>query len=262
MNFENHESGLEQEMNSGWEKSLNNRFIKSLQEGSNLQDLLNEELEKKEFFEELDTIDCSDGRVLSGKKIGIAGSGLLLPPEERKAFIEAYKGKIKAVSTHFDCGAAKAAFTSLTKDELPEGISTSDEYGTYVGKETAEALGAEHIYLDEEELANNYHNEMALVVDQSGKFNPDNIEDFPPHFLCSGAGFSLSPEYMGKEIAMLSGIALGGHGFGQRFNNGNPFRIMIIANNEEEKTRWQEIAEKAVNDFGDRVKIETFVRKD
>ena len=255
---------LEKEkINSGWNESRQNEVISRLLKGEELQAIMESMPGFKESFCELDTIDCSDGRVLDGRKIGIAGSGLLLSPVERKNFIEKYKSKIKSVTAHADCGAAAKKFASLDRNQIPVGINTADEYGVYCAKNLATELGANYEFLNREEMANEYHNETALVLDQSAEFDSTNLKGFPAHFVCSGAGLGFSEDYMKSELETLVGIALGYHGFGsERFNAENPFYIMVSANTPNDFIRWEKIAQEAVASFGDKVQVKGFVRPD
>lgn len=246
-------------IDQGWQEARRNEVIKRLDSGDNLQKIMESFPKFKEAFHELDTIDCSDGRVLQGCKIGIAGSGLLLPENERAGFVERFKGKIATITTHDDCGAAALKFNSLKSEEIPTGVKTADEYGTYCAKKLAEDLGANHNYLGREEMANEYHNETALVIDQTGEFDSTNLSGFPAHFVCTGAGLGFSAEYMKSEVKTLAGIALGHHGFGDRFDSANPFRIIIAAKDQEQLDRWVEVGKEAIKDFGGRIKVDGFI---
>lgn len=250
-------------IDQGWAKSRQNEVVKRLLAGENLQEIVESMPGFKESFRDLDTIDCSDGRVLDGRKIGIAGSGLLLPDRERSLFIESYKGKIKTLTAHADCGAAAKKFNSLKVEEIPEGVTTADEYGVYCGKNLANELGADYKFLDRENMANEYHNEVAIVLDQTAEFDSTNFENFPAHFVCSGAGLGFSEEYMKAELETLAGIALGHHGFGEeRFNAENPFYIIISANNLHDLVRWEIVTKEAISKFGDKISVKGFVRPD
>lgn len=245
----------------GWKKSRQNEVISRLLKGENLQEIVESMPGFKEAFRDLDTIDCSDGRVLDGHKIGIAGSGILLSEEEHLNFIERFKGKIKTVTAHDDCGAAAKKFAELDSAEIPAGIETSDEYGAYRAKELAAKLGADYEYLERDEMANSYHNETALILDQSGRFDSTNLESFPAHFVCTGAGLGFSEDYMKSEMETLIGIALGHHGFGaHRFAAENPFYVIVAADNSGELAHWEEVAKEATAQFGDKVQIKGFVR--
>lgn len=250
-------------IDQGWKKSRQNEVISRLLNGENLQAIMESFPNLKEYFRELDTIDCSDGRVLDGHKIGIAGSGILLPEKDRAIFIERYKGKAKVLTAHSDCGAAAEKFRTLKPEEIPEGVTNADEYGVYCAKKTSQELGAEYKFLDRDEMASENHNEVALVLDQSGEFDSTNMEDFPAHFVCTGSGIGLSEDYMKIEMGILTGIALGHHGFGaERFTNENPFYIIVSADNSGELVHWEEVAKEAVSKFGDKVAIKGFVRPD
>ena len=250
----------EEKIEKDWEDSRQNEVVSRLLANEDLQKIMDSLPGFKESFHDLDTIDCSDGRVLDGKKMGIAGSGLLLSPEERTKFVENYKGKIKEVTTHRDCGAAALKFKSLKPEEIPEGVMSSDHYGTILGKQLADELGAKHRFLDMKEMASKNHNEIGLVLDQTGRFDSTNLESFPPHFVCSGAGLGFSQEYMKSEVETLTGIALGHHGYGsERFTAENPFYIMVAAKNAEDQANWIAVAKEVADKFGDNVKIESFL---
>lgn len=253
-----------QKINQGFEQSRKNEVVSRLLAGEDLQKILESLPGFSESFDnELDTIDCSDGRVLDGKKIGIAGSGLLLPDQERALFVERFRGKIKEVTTHYDCGAAKIGFEQARKvfpETIPAEVTTADEYGSWRGKKLAEELGATHKYLGSEELANEYHNEVAIVIDQTGRFDSTNLENFPAHFVCTGAGLGFSEEYMKAELKTLTGIALGHHGFGERFTPKDPFYLIVAANNYAELLTWEKVAQEVARGFKERVLVKSFIR--
>jgi hypothetical protein len=256
--FDVHAQAIEQ----GWEESRRNEVVSRLKANEDLQTIMNSLPGFREAFHELDTIDCSDGRVLRGKKIGIAGSGLLLSPEERAKFIERYRGKIKEVTTHRDCGAAAKKFAEIkavSPEAIPAGIENADDYGTDCGQKLAEELGARHRFLDMEQMANESHNEVAIVLDGTARFDSTNFEGFPPHFVCTGAGLGFSPEYMKAELETLSGIALGHHGYGKRFDRENPLYIMVVAKNYAEQIEWENVAQEAARKFGGNVAVKGFV---
>ncbi len=253
----------EEQIQKAWEESRENAIIKHLKKDNNLQEVMNNMPGFREAFTELDTIDCSDGRVLSGKKIGIAGSGLLLPPEEKAKFIERYVGKVKVLTTHRDCGAAAKKFAELLEKNpelIPEGITTADEYGTYCGEKTAAALGAIHAFLEMKEMASKEHNEVALVLDATARFNSTELAGFPPHFVCSGAGLGFSLDYMKEEINTLTGIALGHHGYGiERFTSRDPFYIIVVGKDSSEMAAWENAANEVAAKFEGRVAVKGFV---
>jgi hypothetical protein len=100
-----------------------------------------------------------------------------------------------------------------------------------------------------------------VYFDGTGKFNPSAVKEMPAGFMCSSPKLGLSDEYCQKELAILCGIALGVHGFGERFSRENPFYIIVSAENEEQLKMLEEVAEKAVKEFKGRVVVKGFVAK-
>lgn len=248
----------------GWDESRLNAVIKGLNEGGKLQEIMEAFPGFKDAFKEsLDTMGCSDGRVAAGNKMGFGGPLVLVPEAEVNKFIEANRGKVKTVTAHADCGAAALAFKSLRPEDIPEGVNSSDEYGAYKAKKLADALGAEYAYIDRHEMLEEYHNEVAIVLDQTGRFNSTNLKGFPAHFVSSGAGFGLDAEYMKAEMKILAGIAFGHHGFGDRFDvtedNANPFYILVSANNQEELDKWVKVADDTAAEFDGKIKVRGFI---
>ena len=254
---DNLENSFESKKNKLWEESQKNEVIKRVKAGESFQDIMDSLENIKEAFVGLDTIVCSDGRVLSieGTKIGIAGEGILLSKEELAKFIQIYKRKIKKVTSHDDCGAAGKAFAQ----EHPEKIKSSDELGINFAKWMAEQLDAEYEHIPMDKMKSDIHNERMICFDGTGKFNPASLKEMPGHFVCSGYGFGLSEKYMEEEIEILSGIALGHHGFGEKFNEGEKFYIVISAKDKEQLTKLTEIAQKGIIKIKDKVEIKGFV---
>jgi len=255
-----HEHSFEQSqtIEHGWTQLRHNQVIDRLVKGESLQVIMDSLPGFSERFCELDTIDCSDGRVLDGKKIGIAGSGLLLSPEDRLKLIRQCQGK--KVTTHYDCGAAAKKFATLSPEETPADVKTADQYGTYCGEKLAQDLNSVHEFIPESHLANEYHNELGIVFDGTGQFDSTHLENFPPHFICTGAALGFNEEYLKSELRILAGIALGDHGFGKRFTVDNPFYIWIAADNQEDLDCWKKLSTEVAEDFQQRVRVEGFVR--
>jgi hypothetical protein len=241
-----------------WEKSQENKLIRDLKEGRNLQEVMESLDNFQEAFTTLDVIVCSDGRVLpsSGAKLGLAGEGILLSQEELDHFIVEYKGKIAKVTSHEDCGAAGKAF----KDQKIE-TGTADELGENFAEWLAKQLGATYEHIPMKDMKNSVHNERAICFDGTGKFNPATLTEMPGHFVSSGFGFGLSEEYMKEELGILTGIALGDHGFGKRFTGEDKFYIIVSAKDAQQLEEMKSIAKEAVAKFGDSVDVVGFVHE-
>lgn len=239
-----------------WQENMRNPLIQELKKGKNLAEALKAMPGFNEAFCDLDTILCSDGRVLGGKKIGLAGSGVLFSPEDRTAFIQANKGKAKLVTSHEDCGAAADAFKSLVENRT--GL-TADEYGRECAESMADDLNADHKYLPMEEMAEERHNEAGLTIDGTGRFDSTNLKDFPPHFTCTAAGLGVSDAYVLKEATILIGIAMEGHGFGKLFTEEDPFRLMIIAKDNIQAEHYLTLLKPIVAKYDGRIKADSVI---
>ena len=242
---------------AAWEKSNKNYLIKGLKAGEKIDDLLKalpgfkEAFSKQSLLENSDCcFECSDGRVKSsGVKVAIAGEGILLNDSDRQTLEAALAGKNIVVTGHEGCGAAAMAHPG----------SDSDKYG-YVGAEQlAVETGNKYKEVHHEDFRSAVHDERSLVIEGTLKFNCANWPEFPPQFIASSAALGLSDAYLEKEARALVGIALGDHGLGERFNSENPFYVIISAKNQEQLSHLSKIAESAVREYGDRVKIDGFV---
>lgn len=256
-NFENQDEEKKADKKSElWEKSQSSKLIQDLKKGVDLQKTMESLPNFNEAFMPLDVIVCSDGRVLplAGAKLGLAGEGILLNQEELDKFIKQYRGKIKKVTSHEDCGAANKAFK---EQKIMTG--TADGLGMDFAKWLAKQLGATYEHLTMQEMRSDFHNERAICFDGTGKFNPAILSEMPGHFVCSGYGFGLSEEYMQAELETLAGIALGNHGFGNKFTAEDPFYIIISAKDDAQLKTMELVAKKVADKFENRVKVRGFI---
>jgi hypothetical protein len=244
---------INNDIDIAWNKA--NVLLEQLNAGKKLSEILSVGEVIKAMENPLDTIDCSDERVQAGKKIGIAGSGILLPDAEKVQFIETYRGKIKTVTAHEGCGAAALKFQGMTA--LPEGVTNADELGAYYAKQLALDLGAEYRYITE--LTNHFHDGKAIVVDATGKLDSAELTDLPPHFVCTGFGLGFSPEYMEMEISLLAGIAIGHHGFGERFTKDQPFYLLLFADDYTQAENARVVLDKIATKFDGKIKVDVMV---
>lgn len=235
-----------------WEKSQTNKVIENLKLGRPIAEILPSLPDfHKVFSKPLSILDCSDGRVVSGPKLGLAGVGILLSPEDRQRLAEGLKANgIVAVSGHENCGAAGLAHP---------GDPNSDSHGYHNAKEMAKEVGAEYLEVGVSQMRSPFHDERALVVDESGRFDCANWGEFPAQFISSVPFFKLSDDYLKKEIAALTNIALGHHGFGERFDAKNPFYVLVSAMTPEKLERIKALAKEAVASFGPRVQVDGFL---
>lgn len=233
-----------------WLESQENIVVKAWLAGQSAAEVLPALSGFKEAFNhQLDTLDCSDGRVCLGHKMGLAGEGVLLNDEERELLRQAIKKRGLKVTGHDNCGAAYLAHPG------PD----SDAYGYDQAKKLADETGAEYCEVHYEDFRSPVHDERCLVLDASGRFDCANWSEFPAQFISSAPALGLPDSYTKKEVTALTNIALGDHGFGQRFNAEQPFYVLVSADNSAQLARLMELARSAVADFGDRVKVDGFV---
>ena len=233
-----------------WEQGQQNPIIKALRDGVELQAVLESAPGFHEaFLQKLDVLDCSDGRIVSGNKMGLPSSGLL-SVDNRPKIVQGIKELgIKTVTGHENCGAAALAFPGPDSDSH--------------GYEYAESLAADAGVVYKEVRRNKFrepnHSESCLVVEGTGRFNCANWPDFPTQFIDSSPVFNLPDNDTKNDIFALTNIALGDHSFGARFDATHPFFIMVSANNQEQLERLMTLSKEAVAKFGDRVQVKGFV---
>lgn len=243
------ESG-ENPLQEQWSKAETNEVILGLRRGEDLANLIERLPGYEAAFCEPDVLECADGRVCDGHKIALAGEGLLLDEADRAKLVSYLKAhNIKKVTGHEHCGAAAIACPG------PE----SDAYGYQKAVQLASECGCEYSQVAEKDFLCPVHNERLLVLDETGRFDCANLSGFPAQFLSSAPAIGLSDKYLKMETAALTGIALGDHGFGERFDRDHPFYIVIAATTPESMSRLQMLAQEAVADHGDRVRVLGFV---
>jgi hypothetical protein len=208
-------------------------------------------------FEEGDGgLRCIDGRTPGG--VHLAGSGILMGDtwDLSLALAEGTAGQmgVKFVTYHPDCGAA-AAFAKAH----PELGMSGDEAGRKFATKLAERLG---VPAREQELigSSGFHHESAIYYDGTGTFDPKRVEELP-------AGFVISRRYLDsgyalKEAKMAIGIALGAHGFGERFDRDHPLLLVAIGGRDGEFATSKLLVElgSIAGEFGDRVMIDRIVK--
>lgn len=262
-NHDDHQKPDHQELfNSAWVESNENPLIKGLNQGQKIEDLLLKTPGYQEAFSSVSLLDrpgcvlkCSDGRVKSengNPAIALAGEGLLTVGEDTVILEKVLKGKNILITSHEGCGAAALAHPG----------SDSDTYGHTKAKSLSADTGSNYKEVTHQEFRSPVHDERFLVVDGTLRFDCTNWAELPPQFLSSAAGLGLSDKYIETETKALSGIALSDHGLGERFDAANPFRVIISAQSYEQLNHLLDVAESAVKEFGDRIKVDGFVAPD
>lgn len=241
-----------------WEQSEQSQFIKDLKNGDTVQRAIERIDYKKAFAVKPVEMGCSDGRC-PGNRFGGAGNFILASDADIEKLAAENKGRVAEIKSHEGCGAAAIKFKQIIKSGgvLPDGVKTSDELGIYHSRKLAEKFGAKHSHTSKAEMLGDVHNERVIYFDGTGKFNPRALPELPEGFMCSGAALGLSDEYMETELSELCEIAFY-HGFGDNFDNNNPFYLVISASGSKQLNKMKNIAEKAVKKFNGRVVVDGF----
>ncbi len=218
-------------------------------------------------------------------KMFMAGSGILYPAKswadrlDRVARLFIKLG-VKKVTSHGGCGAAKLAWQRDNPD-LDLAKVAKDSFDTY-GVEWTRALS---VKINELKRDNNlpgevdyqhiepqvlvrpkeFHNARVAYFDGTGQFNPDRLTNLPMGFVINYKADSELGEtdeeknYPWTELEVATGIALGNHGFGNKFTTENPFLILAIAEDEDELVKLKTKAEAVAGKYAGRVQVDGFL---
>jgi hypothetical protein len=163
-------------------------------------------------------IRCIDGRVRGGLRL--AGSGIGIGLAKARQFAEA--GGATGVTFHRDCGAA-----ALWARE--QGLAAED--ATQYAREFAEKLAGElgvpcsEAWLEGEE---GFHDELVVYYDGTGRLDPSRVRLLPRGFVINRRLLDFDVPYALQQVEIAVGIALGEHGFGERFTPQTPLRLIPI----------------------------------
>lgn len=209
------------------------------------------------------SVRCIDEGTPGG--IHIAGSGILLSTEDKKneleRIIEELRGAgVDGIYSHEGCGAAKLYLSGLPKEE--QGKKDYTEHAKDWAAKLAGILGVPYKgHITDLKRPKEFHNARIAYFDGTGKFDPFKTPEIPDGFIISR--YYLDPDYAKAELAVALSIAMGDHGFGEKFTKDSPF---IIAPIEKFKTRREGIsmeemmrdAEDVAHQYGDRVIVRGF----
>lgn len=235
-----------------WQEEQEAEIIKDLKNGKSLQEIMN----AKDLIKPLEKpkkLTCCDDRCEHG--MSVAGSGILMSEEAFATFMK-NNPEIETITYHPDCGAAKVAFANRggQEDDLPEGVTTPAELAKWFSESMANKYNKKCECIP----ADGHHKGAGVFVDLTNKFNPDLVEGMP-HTYVSQSFTGKDENYVKNEISILTSIAFGDHGFGERITEENPFYIFICVKDETEKEGIISLAKEAVASYGSKVKVEAFV---
>jgi len=206
---------------------------------------------------ERDCVCCMDGRVAPFKNaVAIAGSGLLVKddPVARDLLVEKLLSQgVQKVFLHEDCGAV--GLYSLEK-----GISREHaEKDASAWAEELSGLLKGNTHPETLSVTLDFHNEQCVYLTFLDRFSLQDIQAFPTGFQVSGSVVSFDDAL--AQVGVAIDIALGDHGFGDRFTQKDPFTVVIVAKNKEELQKIQSNQNliQLIKKYNGRVMIDGFV---
>lgn len=216
--------------------------------------------------------------------MGFAGSGILYPAKNWQERIQRvaellYQKGITNITSHDGCGAAGIAYKRDGEKE-GTGFDSSDEYGKKWSQDLTETLQKlyktnnrpeeiDHSHIAGKDMVRpeSFHSARVVYFDATGNFNPGRVENIPKGFLIDyGNEVSLAKteeekEYPIEELKIALNIAFGSHGFGDKFNSDNPFIIVVEAKTQKELDEIKKQIEPVVYSYGEKVKIDGFIKE-
>ncbi len=173
-------------------------------------------------------VACIDEGMPRGRNVAfIAGSGIL----EEDSVIDPLlgSGAIHGMTSHAGCGAAALA----AREAGFQG--DSDAYGETFAQTKAEALGIPYegsITASDMRRPAHVHIADTFYVDGTARgFNPNLVDGAPLGFVHSRGIFG-SAEVGQRQVELGIAIAMGPHGFGERFTTEHPFHVVVITDNQ------------------------------
>lgn len=238
-------------MNELWEKEIASEVITKLKQGFSLQEIIDSKnLEKP--LGKATKVTCCDDRCEHG--LSVAGSGMLMPEEAFDNFMKANPDS-EVITYHPDCGASYVAFAIRQKaGTLPAGVTTPAELAKHFAETMAKKYGKKCECI----RADGSHKGLGVFVDLTNEFNPDLVAGMP-HMYVTQSASSGDYNYLKTEITTLMSVASGDHGFVNNYTEQDPLYVMLCLKEPSQKEYFTALAKEAVNQYGNKVLIESFV---
>jgi len=190
------------------------------------------------------TVRCIDEGTPGG--ISCAGSGILLGVD---AAAEVFRrAEVDGVHSHEGCGAAR-----IYAEKSGFDLTNPDIYGIEFAKRVADALKVPykgHIASAEMARPKNFHPARVTFYDGIGAFDPSRVKGLPTSFTVDGRYHE--PHQAIEQARLSVKIALGSHGFGERFTPEEPFVLIAVRDGLKEELK------PLAKEFKGRVIIDSF----
>ncbi len=188
------------------------------------------------------------------RKIRIAGAGMLMfekmTDDEIKDFLD--KNEIKKIITHKKCGASGIHLRECGKIGTHHTRCWAEEFKKrYPDYDLEYEHESDHIHIEDMNRPEEFHDARIVFVDLAGGFDPSGIESIPKGFVVSGKAVMKTDLIADKlklileEAELSANIALGDHGFGDKFEK-EPFLIVPIVESKTEVAAAENDFEKII----------------
>lgn len=218
------------------------------------------------FAQQPKKVVCIDERVHisdAGKpEICIAGTLVLMDDAQRQITLSRLRqAGITGVTYHEFCGAA-----GLFKDNHHDDSRSILEIARDAAQKVADELGLPSPqkigYSQDSDIPmrgiNEFHHARIVIVDGSGRFNPG-ILGIKDSFQ-SSVYYHPDREYTAKEIELMLGIIMGGHGFGKERFTKTPALVLLVGHESNPEYSIDMILKeyhRVFAKYGDKIKILT-----
>lgn len=189
-----------------------------------------DDLTKREIFHQTDNrLGCIDeGCIDCGRRI--AGSGILIKDEDRRAFEDnCRKMGVTEITHHEGCGAAGVYAKEIGSDRDPDALA--EEFS----KKTAAEYGSTESYIPAEEMSRpkEFHATRFAYYDGTGNLNLKNSAGRLPNGFVLTRGLYPKSDYAVSEAQLAFDIASGHHGFGELITANEPFEIIVVGSADD-----------------------------
>ncbi len=221
---------------------------------------------KKAFEGKRNILTCIDGGTAKRENVStIAGNGIDWPGENDEERSEGVAdiivdsgADIDIIEIHPGCGKARKAcerdnkdiFKNLNEEQIEKIVKKKQTDWAKLLKEKLKKKGKEveikEIQAEDMKRPIEIHNEGVVWYDTIGNFNPAFLDKPLQGFLVKRWGSKKAElekkakENACNELCLAGEIALGDHGFGEKFNEDEPLVFMVLAKNETELVHYQE----------------------
>jgi len=182
---------------------------------------------RREFFRRANgVLGCMD-EGCEGCGFRLAGSGMLIAPEDQPAFLDkCRKMGVQKITHHDGCGAAVVS-KERTKSDKPA-PQLAQEFSDGV----AENLGAEKGHISAVEMSRPYEFHITRFAYYDGTSDGLNLKaadgKLPNGFVLTRQLYP-NAKYAIAEAQLAFEIATGHHGFGHKITEEEPFVIVVVA---------------------------------